>query len=457
MGPGEHITTAFLEWPQPLQAVAKIQRGHTEIQAVAPLPARDRAEIVGIEFTLTDKGRRAGKGLQASLQHMAEHQGVTQLPTAGVMAIAPFQIQTARPLAGDILQLRPHGPDGAAVVTLDALAKARRATGQTLLEDSRGAQRANAIADTDVVIVQRHGGAGTRAPQQASTTKQSLLGLKRRVAAAELGGFVAALIKAAVRRHTLVDTALNLFGAQGTKENPLLIDDFLAVLREEITRHNAEPGRRTPVCQGRSYREVFDASYAAHSDRIPRPTEEQVRRCLLAAERVRSNSESGAVALGQGPHGPNLYWAKELARHAGRQLMVRFDPDDLHQQIHVYSLDGRYLCAAECTWRAGFSDTGAGRAYARWRKRHTKATRDAAEAHRRMRSAAAAGLLARAPADPGPPDTPVRRGQFGVVARGRTAAPEVRPDGDADDLYEDRFGSVVSAALAAQPPKPRMD
>ena len=246
------------------------------------------------------------------------------------------------------------------------------------------------------------------------------------------------------------------FGAQGTKDNPLLIEDFLAVLREEITRHNAEPGRRTPVCQGRSFREVFAASYADHSALIARPTEEQVRRCLLAAERVRSNSESGAVALGQGPHGPNLYWAKELARHAGQQLVVRFDPDDLHQAVHVYRLDGTYLCAAECTWRAGFADTASGRAYARWRTRHTKATREAAEAHKRMQSAVAAGLLARAPTVPGPPDTPVRRGHFGTVARnGAAAAHEL--DTDQDDIYEARFGAVVNAALAARPPKPRMD
>lgn len=228
------------------------------------------------------------------------------------------------------------------------------------------------------------------------------------------------------------------FGNRGTKDNPLTIEEFVEVMEAEIARHNAEEGRKTPVCQGRSFKQVFEESYRANADKIARPTDEQIRRCLLAAEKVRGHSESGAVALGKGPHGENLYWSEKLMRHAGQHMVVRFDPDDLTQAVHVYTLDGRYIGEAECTWAAGFDSTSQGRAYFRARNHMRKATKEAAKAQKRMSAAAAASLMATPPTDGGAPETNVRRADFTPTRRQAVgvSADQPHPD-DAADADED--------------------
>ncbi|WP_277400158.1 hypothetical protein [Candidatus Vondammii sp. HM_W22] len=35
-----------------------------------------------------------------------------------------------------------------------------------------------------------------------------------------------------------------------------------------IARSNAEEGRKMPVCQGRSFKQVFEESYRANADKI---------------------------------------------------------------------------------------------------------------------------------------------------------------------------------------------
>ncbi|WP_241085107.1 hypothetical protein [Candidatus Vondammii sp. HM_W22] len=40
----------------------------------------------------------------------------------------------------------------------------------------------------------------------------------------------------------------------GTTDNPLAIKEFIEVMEVEIARHNADEGRKTPVCQGRSFK-----------------------------------------------------------------------------------------------------------------------------------------------------------------------------------------------------------
>ena len=60
------------------------------------------------------------------------------------------------------------------------------------------------------------------------------------------------------------------------------IDLFLTVLVQEIAAHNARKGRRSAVCQGRSFDETFNESYARGP--VKKATAEQRRLWLLAAE-----------------------------------------------------------------------------------------------------------------------------------------------------------------------------
>lgn len=162
----------------------------------------------------------------------------------------------------------------------------------------------------------------------------------------------------------------------GTKAVPL--DEFLAVVEDGIRLHNARPNRRTRVCQGsKSFDDVFNASYAISP--IRKATEEQVRMCLLAAQNVRTDIRSGAIKLLE-----NRYWSDCLHDHINQAVTVRFDPDRLHDGVHVYRLDGGFIGHAACIDAVGFSDTSAARDHAAKRKRYIKATKEAAELERGM-------------------------------------------------------------------------
>ncbi len=53
-------------------------------------------------------------------------------------------------------------------------------------------------------------------------------------------------------------------------KNAVPLAEFEAVVADVIAEHNARPGRRGGVCAGRSFLEVFEASYAAGLSRRAR-------------------------------------------------------------------------------------------------------------------------------------------------------------------------------------------
>ena len=127
------------------------------------------------------------------------------------------------------------------------------------------------------------------------------------------------------------------------------IEDFRRLVALGIAAHNAKPGRRTETAQGRSFDETFAESYA--SAPIGKATDEQLRLALLTAEDRASDRTTGVITL-EG----NRYYASELAQHAGEKLTIRFDPDNLHGEIHVYTRDGRFIATAPVIAATGFFD-----------------------------------------------------------------------------------------------------
>lgn len=142
----------------------------------------------------------------------------------------------------------------------------------------------------------------------------------------------------------------------GTKA--VALEEFLRVLGEGIAEHNSRTGRRSPTCAGRSFDETFAESYAR--SKITRVTEEQRRLWLLAAESVTISRQDGRIRFFG-----NDYWSDFLREHRGQKCIVRFDPLALDQPLHVYTLDGRHLGAAEPEAMVGFDDVAAAQAHAR--------------------------------------------------------------------------------------------
>lgn len=221
----------------------------------------------------------------------------------------------------------------------------------------------------------------------------------------------------------------------GSRAVPL--EQFLAVVAEGIEEHNLRQGRRSEVAWGRSFAEVFAESYARSQPRIA--TAAQRRLWLLGAEGLRADSKTGAVRL-EG----NQYWSDWMHAIAGKQVVVRFDPADLHGAVHIYDADNRYLGEADCHKKEGFLSIDAARLHAKQRGNWLKAERKALAAHKVLTaSELGVDLAAVAPATPVPtPDAKVVRGLFKPTSR---PAPEAAPQPGFEAAQ-----AVVIADLAAR-------
>jgi transposase InsO family protein len=165
--------------------------------------------------------------------------------------------------------------------------------------------------------------------------------------------------------------------------------EFEMVVASEIARHNARLGRRSDICAGvRSFDQVFAESYAKAV--VRKASAEHRQLLLLAAEGVTADATDASIRFMGG-----RYWADSpaLQRLAGRKLVVRYDPQRLDQPLHVYTLDGRYVCEAPVLEAVPFESADHGKAWMRERKRAIKAARVELDAQVRMDAIAAGKLV----------------------------------------------------------------
>ncbi|EJF7889489.1 transposase domain-containing protein [Escherichia coli] len=169
---------------------------------------------------------------------------------------------------------------------------------------------------------------------------------------------------------------------------------FLKTLAEGVAMFNARTGRETEMCGGKlSFDDVFEREYARTI--VRKPTEEQKRMLLLPAEAV-NVSRKGEFALKVGGSlkgAKNVYYNMALMNAGVKKVVVRFDPQQLHSTVYCYTLDGRFICEAECLAPVAFNDAAAGREYRRRQKQLKSATKAAIKAQKQMDALEVAELL----------------------------------------------------------------
>lgn len=170
----------------------------------------------------------------------------------------------------------------------------------------------------------------------------------------------------------------------GNRAIPL--EEFRAIIDEEIAEWNARPDRRSEVAFKKSFNDVFNAAYKTAG--VRKATEEQRRLWLLRAEGVKAQSKNGEIGL----YGAR-YWSEWMYRIAGQKVVARFDPDDLTQPLQVYDLDGGYLGAAENLAKGGFLSVEDARDHNRKRKAYVRAIKDVARAEKSLEDAEIAARL----------------------------------------------------------------
>lgn len=238
-------------------------------------------------------------------------------------------------------------------------------------------------------------------------------------------------------------------------ERVIDLDEFVRLVDQEIRAANARQGRQSRVCQGRSFDEAFFASYESRRHLIEKPTQAQLRRWMLMADRVTADKRTGAVSLLG-----NVYWAECMTRFVDlpqhrRKVIAAFDPDHLGEGVIVYTLDGREVghVPAQST---RFDSTEDARRVNRERRRLHRATKEGLEAERRMNAAEYAALLDEA--QPEPPATPpqderVVRGAFSRTRK--VAGSDVQPDDETQEFHqrwEEEVRSRAARELAQQLP-----
>lgn len=175
-------------------------------------------------------------------------------------------------------------------------------------------------------------------------------------------------------------------------------DLFVEIVSEEIRRNNQRMGRQTEMAAGKSFDDVFEASYAVAP--IGKATEAQLRLALLSSEVLRVQ-RNGAINFAG-----NTYWSPELSAMSGDRVLMRFDPDDLHSEIHVYAQDGRFLMTVPVWAAEGFRSQEGAKRIAKVRSDYRKAVKKKEAALDLLDAQTMAELLPRMPKPEAPTQSP---------------------------------------------------
>jgi len=153
-------------------------------------------------------------------------------------------------------------------------------------------------------------------------------------------------------------------------------EEFKSLAAYVFAEFNARTDRERatlPHANGRSYDAVFAESYAASAPK--RATAEQLALLRLPGVQVKVCRRRGHVRFAG-----NFYWHEKTADRAGQTVELRFDPDALHDGVHVFEPDGTYVVKAECITPIGYRDQASAREAVRRQKDYEKKQRAAVKA-----------------------------------------------------------------------------
>lgn len=214
------------------------------------------------------------------------------------------------------------------------------------------------------------------------------------------------------------------------------IDKFREFVASQVAKHNAREGRRTETAQGRSFDEVFAESYAVSP--IRKASQMDLRKAFLEAEERKCHAETGAITLnGNTYHSDVLRDAMAPVR--GKMVRVRFDPDNLHSSIFVYTRDDAFVAEVPVHEAVGFFDRESAKRRMRLEADYKRKTRAAVAAHKLVSADKLAELLADhdTPAPIAPPNVvrPVRHRRNAAALKPAQSPIEAPEDTDFIDSF----------------------
>lgn len=232
----------------------------------------------------------------------------------------------------------------------------------------------------------------------------------------------------------------------GSRAIPLA--DVLEIAEQVIADHNARPGRLTDNAKGRSFDETFFASYY-EAARIVRATPEQSRLWLMGQEVRKLHKHHGAFKLFG-----NSYWSDWMNEYVGQRVVARFDPEDLHAGLYIYSLTGEFLGPAECREKVGFFDLVGAKTAAKLKRQRRAAEKKVLDLHRPVSVDQWAAELRQIPQMPRT-DTALVEAKVADLAQVRHRKPLIeRPVPVPDTTDEERLNLLVANFARPVAPQP---
>jgi hypothetical protein len=197
-------------------------------------------------------------------------------------------------------------------------------------------------------------------------------------------------------------------------------DEFEQIVAQGFAAYNAREGRRAGACKGRSCDETFAESYRTADIGIANET--HLTMALLASTRKRLNSRTGEITL----YG-NRYYSPVCLDHLGAEVTVRFDPDNLHREVHIYDKAGQYLAQAELLEDRGFFDQAGAIEVGKRRKQARRDVRAGLEAERTLDALEVAAAQVPVEAPPRPDTTIIRPIRHRATAGAAALKPQPVP------------------------------
>lgn len=227
----------------------------------------------------------------------------------------------------------------------------------------------------------------------------------------------------------------------GSRAIPLA--DVLEVVGGCVAEHNARPGRLTGTARGRSFDETFAESYAHAPIRKAAP--EQRRLWLMGQEVRKLHKRHGALQLFE-----NSYWSDWMNEYVGQQVVARFDPEDLHAGLYIYSLEGEFLGPAECREAVGFFDLVGAKDAARLKRQRRAAEKRLLDLHRPVTVDQWAAELREMPR----PETPLVEAKVVEMAPARIRRPLIERQVPVPDTTDEDRLNVFAADFGQPKPAP---
>jgi putative transposase len=152
------------------------------------------------------------------------------------------------------------------------------------------------------------------------------------------------------------------------KDSKYVMDwnEFLGRLEDYIHDYNQNHQHRGHGMDGRTPNELWDEYFSSHAQRRVSPA--SLRLLMMKSRKVKVG-RIGVNAFS------NFYRSERLLDFVGEWVVYRYDPADL-SKIHVYNLDGGFLCIAQRVHRKAWNDEEAYKEFKSLEKRRRKAMKE---------------------------------------------------------------------------------